>query len=73
MLIDDQDDNVQARIRTYAVEHRRLVDIALESFSAIRTGNVGTTGATSSLLLHTLGELRTLTEQSLPTFRPARQ
>lgn len=29
-------------------------------------GSVGTTGATSTLLLHTLGELRTLTEQSLP-------
>ena len=66
-LIDDQADNAHARLRTYAVEHRRLVDIALESFSAIRTGNVGTTGATSTLLLHTLGELRTLTEQSLPT------
>lgn len=65
-LIDDQAGHVHARLRTYAVEHRRLVDIALESFSAIRTGSVGATGATSTLLLHTLGELRTLTEQSLP-------
>ena len=66
--IDDHAENVQARFRTYAVEHRRLVDMALESFSAIRTGSVGTTGATSTLLLRTLGELRTLTDQSLPTF-----
>ena len=66
-LIDDQGGNARARLRTYAVEHRRLIDIALASFSAIRTGNVGATGATSTLLLRTLGELRTLTEQSLPT------
>ncbi len=70
-LIDDQADNEHARLRTYAVEHRRLVDIALELFSAIRTGNVGITGATSRLLLSTLGELRTLTERSLPKVHPA--
>ena len=66
-LIDDQGGNARARLRTYAVEHRRLVDIALESISVIRTGNVGTTGAISTLLLRTLSGLRTLTEQSLPT------
>jgi hypothetical protein len=48
-----------------------LVDIALESFSAIRTGSVGTTGATSTLLLRTLGELRILTDQSLPAIHLA--
>ena len=36
--------------------HRAAVDIAIHAYSAIRTGNVGLTGATGALLVRSLGE-----------------
>ena len=48
-----------------------MVDIAIQAFTAMKTGNVGLTGATGSLLTHTLTELRYLTERSLPAIRLA--
>jgi hypothetical protein len=52
-------------LSAFSDEHRRLVDIATKSYSAIRTGNVGVGGATSALLVHTLEELRSLAERTL--------
>jgi hypothetical protein len=46
-----------------------LVDIAIQSYSAIKTGNVGLTGATGTLLVFALNELRTLPERTLPEIR----
>src|ERR1700733_4876689 len=46
--------------------HRRLIDIAMQSFTAIKTGNIGISGATGTLLAHTLEELRSLTDRTLP-------
>ncbi len=54
------------RMAALAGEHRRLVDIAVHAFSAIKTGSVGLTGATGALLAHTLEELRTLPDRFLP-------
>ena len=71
VLINDQAETLQQRLDLYSVEHKRLVDIALQSYSAIRTGHVGVTGATGTLLLHTLGELRSLAERTLPEIRLA--
>jgi D-ribose pyranose/furanose isomerase RbsD len=71
VLINDQAETLQQRLDFYSVEHRRLVDIALQSYSAIRTGHVGVTGATGTLLFHTLGELRSLAERTLPEIRLA--
>jgi hypothetical protein len=71
VLINDQAETLQQRLDFYSVEHRRLVDIALQSYSAIRTGHVGVTGATGTLLYHTLGELRSLAERTLPEIRLA--
>jgi hypothetical protein len=71
VLINDQAETLQQRLDFYSVEHRRLVDIALQSYSAIRTGHVGVTGATGTLLLHTLEELRSLAERTLPEIRLA--
>ncbi len=47
-------------------EQRRLVDIALQAYAAIKTGNVGFTGATGTLLVHALNELRSLAERIMP-------
>ncbi len=57
---------LHGRLNTFTHEHRRLVAIATDSFAAIRTGNVGLTGATGVLLVHALDELRSLAERTLP-------
>lgn len=58
------------RMIAFASEQRRLVDIAIHSYSAIKTGSVGLSGATSTLLAHTLEELRSLPERVLPEINP---
>jgi hypothetical protein len=62
---NDQTRNARERLGAFSDEHRRLVDIAIHSYSAIRIGNVGLCGATGTLLIHTLEELRSLAETHL--------
>ncbi|MEX0638044.1 MAG: hypothetical protein WD155_04855 [Burkholderiales bacterium] len=64
-----QAETLSERLNAYAEEQRRLVDIAVRSYSAIKTGSVGLSGATGALLLHTLEELRSLPERKLPEIR----
>src|ERR1700733_8766109 len=64
--IDHQTETLQQRLGVFADEHRRLIDIAMQSFTAIKTGNIGISGATGTLLAHTLEELRSLTDRTLP-------
>jgi hypothetical protein len=68
-FIDDQTETLHTCLETFSVEHRRLVDIAIQAYAAIRTGNVGLTGATGTLLIQTLDELRSLTDRALPEIR----
>ena len=63
--IDRETENAHQRLLIFAAEHRRLSDVALQSFSAIQTGNVGTGGATGKLLEHALQELRSLADRAL--------
>ena len=54
------------------VEHQlRLIDLATQTFSAIKTGSVGLNGATATVLTKTLVELRNLTNRSQPNITPA--
>lgn len=69
--IENQAENLQQRLIAYADDHRRLVEIAIRSFAAIKTGNIGISGATGKLLAHTLEELSSLRERSLPEIRLA--
>jgi hypothetical protein len=69
VLLDDQAETLQQRLHYYALEHRRLVDIALQAYAAIKTGRIGATGATGTLLFHTLEELRSLADRTLPEIR----
>jgi hypothetical protein len=69
--IDRQAETLQQRVVVFAAEHRRLIDIALQSLTAIRTGNIGIGGATGTLLAHVLEELRSLTDRTLPEIRLA--
>jgi hypothetical protein len=69
--IDRQAETLQHRLVVFAAEHRRLIDIANHSFTAIKTGNIGTSGATGTLLAHALEELASLTDRTLPEIRLA--
>jgi hypothetical protein len=63
--IDLEAQTLQQRLADFAAEHRRLVDIAVESLAAIRTGNIGISGATGTLLAHALEEVGSLTDRTL--------
>jgi hypothetical protein len=69
--IDRQAETLQQRLVVFAAEHRRLIDIAIQSLTAIKTGNIGIGGATGTLLVHALEELRSLTDRTLPEIRLA--
>jgi hypothetical protein len=64
-----QAETLSERLNAYAHEQRRLVDIAVHAYSAIKAGTVGMAGATGALLVHTLEELRALPERKLPEIR----
>ena len=71
VLLEDQAETLQQRLHYYALEHRRHVDIALEAYAVIESGQVGATGATGTLLFQTLEELRSLADRTLPEIRRA--
>lgn len=64
-------EDLHRRLDAFAEEQRRLLDIAIHSVAAIKTGSVGMAGATGTLLAHTLAELRSHTDRSLPEIRLA--
>jgi hypothetical protein len=63
--IDRQAESLQQRLIGFATERRRLIDIAIRSLTAIKTGNIGINGATGALLAHALEELRAGNDQAL--------
>jgi hypothetical protein len=63
--INDREDERHERLSVLREEHRRLVEIAIQAFTAMRTGNLGTAGATGALLMHALSELQSLSYQPL--------
>ena len=69
VLLVDQAETLQQRLDYYSIEHRRLVDIALQAYAVIKSGQVGATGATGILLVTTLEDLRSLTDRTLPEIR----
>ena len=69
--IDHQAETLQQRLVIFGDEHRRLIEIAIQSYIAIKTGNVGLTGSTGTLLIHALDELSSLADRTLPEIRLA--
>jgi hypothetical protein len=67
--LNRQAETLQQRLVVFAAEHRRLIDIANHSLAAIKTGNIGISGATGTLLAHALEELGSLTDRTLPELR----
>ncbi len=64
-------ETLHERLNYLADEQLRLLDIATHAFNAIKGGNVGVSGATGSLLIHALDELRVLGERVMPQIRLA--
>jgi hypothetical protein len=69
--IDRQAETLQQRLVIFAAEQQRLIGIAIQSYTAIKTGNVGLTGATGTLLILALEDLRSLADRTLPEIRLA--
>jgi hypothetical protein len=63
--IDRQGETLQQRLIDVSSEHGRLIDIALQSLTAIKTGNLGINGSTGTLLAHALEELRAGNDRAL--------
>ena len=63
-FINDQAVTLEHRLKIFSEVQRRLLDIAIHSYSVIKTGTVGLTGATGTLLIHALEELRSLTDRT---------
>lgn len=60
---DDRDHKKHERLSVLRQEHRRLVDIAIQAFTAMKSGSLGLAGPTGGLLMHALSELQLLSEQ----------
>jgi hypothetical protein len=65
----NQNADLHERLGRVAQEQRRLVALALQTFRAIQTGKLGTTGQTADALTSTLIELRDLIDHALPEVR----
>lgn len=61
--IDDLEDERHERLSVLREEHRRLVEIAIQAFTAMKAGSLGMAGATGALLMHALTELQSLSDQ----------
>jgi len=62
----EQQASQHQRLHMLVHDHQRLVSVARQSFSAIKSGNVGVTGATGTLLAAALDELLHLSQERLP-------
>ena len=71
LVINDQAETLHQRLDSFSDEHKRLADIAIQAYGAIKRGNIGFSGATGTLLGHTLEELRYLPARALPDIRLA--
>jgi len=70
-LLNEQADTLHDRLNYFEGEQRRLIDIAIQAYTAIETGDIGVTGATGRLLNRTLIDLRILADHSLSGIRAA--
>jgi hypothetical protein len=60
---DDREDERHERLSVQQQEHGRLVEIAIQAFTAMKAGSLGLAGPTGALLMHALTELQLLSEQ----------
>lgn len=63
--IDHRDDERHERLSILREEHQRLVEIAIQAFTAMKSGNLGLGGSTGALLMHALTELQALSDRPI--------
>jgi len=61
--------NLHLRLGKLADDHKKLVEIAVQTLGGIQSGTVGVAGATGLALVSTLMQLRDLVEAALPEIR----
>ena len=61
--------NLHLRLGKMAEEHKKLVEIAVQTLAGIQSGTVGVSGATGLALASTLIQLRDIVELALPEIR----
>jgi hypothetical protein len=61
--------DLHQRLGALAEDQRRLVDVALQTFTAMQTGKIAFSGATAGALVNVLKELRELIDRTLPEIR----
>lgn len=71
-MVDGESARLEGALGEFSTEQTRLIEIVAQSFGAIKTGSVGSKGATGALLEHALEELRSLTERTFPRLRNAK-
>ena len=69
--INEQAEALSEHLGWFSYHHVRLLDMAIQSFNAIQTGNIGATGATGIAHKNSLLELRALVQQSMAEIRLA--
>jgi hypothetical protein len=67
----DRAEDLHQQLDYFIVEQRRLIALAIHSYTAIKTGDIGSGGATGTLLVRALEDLRILTDQIVPELRLA--
>ncbi|HYL88197.1 MAG TPA: hypothetical protein VEU32_05465 [Burkholderiales bacterium] len=65
----DQSIELHERLGALAEEQRRLIDVSLQTLAAIQNGQLAAKGATGTVLVKTMQELRNLVERTLPEIR----
>lgn len=69
--LNEQAEVLHDKLELFVKEQWRLLETAIQSHAAIKTGNIGMNGATGALLLHSLEELRALAARAVPAIRLA--
>ena len=67
--LNQQAELLHASLNSFSDEQRRLISTAIQAYNAIKTGNIGLTGATGTLLIHSLEALQALAERAVPEIR----
>lgn len=68
---NEQSEALHDSLDLFMKERWRLLETALQAHAAIKNGNIGMNGATGTLLIHSLEELRALAERAVPAIRLA--
>ncbi len=69
--LNEQAEILHDSLDDFVKQQWRLIETAIQAFASIKTGNIGLNGATGTLLLHSLQELRVLAERAVPEIRLA--